>query len=186
MSLQNKRFLAKNATRRAGLEPATVGLEIRCSIRLSYRRLEEILLAEDDRASDGWDIALLVLNPTHHGHRHLSGAGVHREGGLATPESTLDRTESHTPGIGARFDQLLATLTDTVDGTIQLRLDAMDQQINLGNRRIEQLDDQLDAKRARLEAQFLAMELAIAQIQGQSNALLSLQALAASTASFGR
>ena len=31
-------FNRAGATRRAGLEPATAGLEIRCSIRLSYRR----------------------------------------------------------------------------------------------------------------------------------------------------
>jgi len=36
--LENKGFLANSAMRRAGLEPTTVGLEIRCSIQLSYRR----------------------------------------------------------------------------------------------------------------------------------------------------
>ena len=32
--------------RREGLEPPTVGLEIRCSIQLSYRRLWKIVFAE--------------------------------------------------------------------------------------------------------------------------------------------
>ena len=86
-------------------------------------------------------------------------------------------------GVGARIDELLETLTDSATGTLQSRLDSMDQQIQLSNRRIEQLDDQLDSKRARLEAQFVAMERSLAQIQGQSNALTSLQGLAISLSS---
>ena len=84
-------------------------------------------------------------------------------------------------GIGARFDQLLASLTDSVAGTLQSRINAIDRQVQMSNRRIEQLNDKLADKRARLEAQFAAMEQAIARIQGQSSALASLQALALST-----
>ena len=47
-------------------------------------------------------------------------------------------------------------------------------QIDLINERIEDFDERLDVKRARLERQFLAMEIALAQIQSQSNALISL------------
>jgi hypothetical protein len=37
-SLENQRFTCGNAARQAGFEPATVGLEVRCSIQLSYWR----------------------------------------------------------------------------------------------------------------------------------------------------
>ena len=95
-------------------------------------------------------------------------------------DQTTNVTSITAGGILVRFDELLNTFTDGTDGTIQLRLDAMQNQIEIGNDRIEQLDKSLDAKRARLEAEFLAMERAIAALQGQSSALASLQALAAS------
>ncbi|MCZ6734744.1 MAG: hypothetical protein O7C65_03025, partial [Planctomycetota bacterium] len=47
-------------------------------------------------------------------------------------------------------------------------------QIDLTNSRIDAFDVRLDAHRARLERQFLAMETALAQLQAQNNALLSL------------
>ncbi len=81
-------------------------------------------------------------------------------------------------GILPRFDELIDTLTDVDTGTLTLRIEAITVQVELGNDRVEQLDIGLAAKRARLEAQFLAMELAIAQLQTQSTALASLQQLA--------
>ncbi len=88
-----------------------------------------------------------------------------------TNETTLTAS-----GIGARIDQLLGNLTDVV---VQGRVDAIDNQIKGNEDRIETLNQRLDAKRARLEAQFIAMERALSEIQGQSSALASLQNLAA-------
>lgn len=79
-------------------------------------------------------------------------------------------------GIGARIEQLLGNLTDVV---LQGRVDAIGSQIKGNEDRIESLNDRLASKRARLEAQFIAMESTLAQLQGQSGALAGLQNLAA-------
>ncbi len=88
-------------------------------------------------------------------------------------------------GFGARFDDFLGTLTDSVNGTVQLRLDTLQDQVDLSNNRIVKLGEQLDAKRARLEAEFAALERALSQIQSQSSALVILQQLAQANATFG-
>ena len=80
-------------------------------------------------------------------------------------------------GIGVRIDEYLARLTDSVDGVFKNRVDVIGGQIELNDKRIEDIDKVLEAKRARLEAQFLAMERALAQLQGQGNSLGSLQNL---------
>lgn len=79
-------------------------------------------------------------------------------------------------GIGDYFSQLIDDLTNSVDGTLKLADNAFDSQIKLMNERIERLDEQLLVKRARLEAQFAAMESALAQLQNQSSALSSIAA----------
>ena len=58
-------------------------------------------------------------------------------------------------------------------------------QIELTEKRIERFDEKLEAKRVRLERQFLAMESALAILQGQSNALLSLNGSLNLAQSFG-
>jgi len=83
-------------------------------------------------------------------------------------------------GIMVRFEDLLEKLNDTTSGTIQNRFDSIQNQIDLGNQRIEQFDIQLQSKRERLEFEFLSMELALAQLQSQNSALAGLQSLAAS------
>ncbi len=57
---------AAGYARLAGLEPATGGLEIRCSIRLSYRRREWV--GSGDRTHDTWNHnpVLYQLSYTHH------------------------------------------------------------------------------------------------------------------------
>jgi len=99
-------------------------------------------------------------------------------------DETTNMSTITAAGILVRFDELLSTFTDETDGTMQLRLDAMQDQIEINTDRIEQLDRSLEAKRARLKAEFLAMERAIAALQSQSAALASLQALAASVNTF--
>ncbi len=77
-------------------------------------------------------------------------------------------------GIGDVFDTLLDDLTNTIDGTMTLADNALGDQIKLFNDRIERFDEQLDVKRARLQAEFSAMELALARLQNQGNALASI------------
>ena len=82
-------------------------------------------------------------------------------------------------GILPRIEDLLDNLTDPLTGSIRNRVSSLNNQIELGRDRIDRLDIQLEAKRARLEFEFLAMERALAQIQNQSSALAGLQSLAA-------
>lgn len=78
-------------------------------------------------------------------------------------------------GVGVAIDELLERLTDTDTGIIESRVAAIDRQISLNNDRIDTLAEALEAKRARLEAQFVAMEAALADLQRQSSALASFQ-----------
>ncbi len=86
-------------------------------------------------------------------------------------------------GVGIIIDDLLERLTDTDTGIIESRVATLTRQMDLNNDRIETIDEALAARRARLEAQFLAMEQALAGLQEQSSALASLQALGAQAAS---
>jgi len=88
-------------------------------------------------------------------------------------------------GIGVDFSELLKGLTDSTTGALQSKLDSLDDQVELNNERIANIDKQLAAKRARLEAQFVAMEKALADLQQQSNALASFQPVAPVTSSGG-
>jgi len=80
-------------------------------------------------------------------------------------------------GIGKEIDKLLTRLTDSIDGTVQRQIDILDRQIGLNEDRIESFNERLDAKRARLESQFIAMERALAQLQDQSSSLGQIASL---------
>lgn len=77
-------------------------------------------------------------------------------------------------GFGDLFDQLLDGLTNSIDGTMTLADQVFQDQIDLTKSRIDAFDVRLEARRARLERQFVAMETALAQLHGMNNALLSL------------
>ncbi len=84
-------------------------------------------------------------------------------------------------GFGATLEALVEGYTDTIDGRLTTATNGIDTQIEIGNERIEYLDALLDSKRSRLEAQFLAMEQALAVIQNQQSAISSLASLALNT-----
>ena len=86
-------------------------------------------------------------------------------------------------GFGTALDELLEQLTDSIDGTLTRTGDNIDNQIELANNRIDALNVLLAAKRQRLEAQFVAMEGALAALQSQQSSLNSLSTLAASMGS---
>ena len=83
-------------------------------------------------------------------------------------------------GFGKILKQLTENLTNSVDGLLTNKSNSLDTQIELGNDRAEQLNELLGLKRARLEAQFAAMESALATLQTQQSALANLSSLAAS------
>ena len=89
-------------------------------------------------------------------------------------ETTLVR------GIGVEIEELLDRLTGST-GPVQNRVDTLDTQVQLNEDRIASLQTLLEAKRERLERDFVQMELALAQIQDQQSALGQLSSIAASS-----
>ena len=80
-------------------------------------------------------------------------------------------------GLGHVLENSLSRLIDPVDGAItkeNRNLDAKNQQFQS---RIESLDKLILSKRERLERQFAQMESVLANLQGQQQALGSLQIL---------
>lgn len=80
-------------------------------------------------------------------------------------------------GLGHVMKDTLDDLTRDFDGLISERSSLLDDQQQILNDRIEDLNFLLDAKRSRLEAEFVAMETALANLQGQQTALNQLAAL---------
>lgn len=78
-------------------------------------------------------------------------------------------------GIIFQFEELAENYLDSIDGILTNKDKTFADQIELQEKRIEQFNVQLEAKRIRLEQQFLAMEEALASLSSQQNALLALQ-----------
>ncbi|MDQ7013959.1 MAG: flagellar filament capping protein FliD [Planctomycetota bacterium] len=78
-------------------------------------------------------------------------------------------------GIIFQFEELADRYLDSVDGIFANKDQTFTDQIELQEKRIEQFNVQLAAKRVRLERQFLAMERALASLSSQQGALTSLQ-----------
>ena len=98
---------------------------------------------------------------------------------------TTGRFDLMQGGIMAQFENLIGRFTDGIDGTIQMRVNAIDQQIELGNDRIAGLRDRIDARRRVLEAEFLLLERTLASLQSQSSALYNLRPITTRAQSAG-
>ncbi|MEM9116232.1 MAG: flagellar filament capping protein FliD, partial [Myxococcota bacterium] len=57
-------------------------------------------------------------------------------------------------GVGVEIDELLERLTDSTDGILERQVQILQDQIDLNNRRIEQVNETIEDKRARLEREF--------------------------------
>ena len=88
-------------------------------------------------------------------------------------------------GFGDIFDSLMDKLTNSADGVVTRANQGFQDQIDLNNKRIEEFDIRLASKRERLEAQYTAMEVALAKIQGQSGSLQQLANSVSLARSFG-
>lgn len=80
-------------------------------------------------------------------------------------------------GLGFRLDQILDELTRASDGLLARRDDTLERQQELFSDRVAQLQLLLDGKRARLELQFVNLEVTISRLQSQQSALTTLGAL---------
>jgi len=74
-------------------------------------------------------------------------------------------------GVAAQFEDLLDALTDENDGLIARHNQALDDRIESYNDNIERLERRVSAYETRLRKQFLAMEMALAQLQNQQTAI---------------
>ena len=77
-------------------------------------------------------------------------------------------------GVASAFEEFASRYVDRATGILTLRKKAMDSQITAQNKRIDDFTSRLEDRRAILEAQFIAMEKAIGQMQTQQQALGSL------------
>jgi flagellar hook-associated protein 2 len=80
-------------------------------------------------------------------------------------------------GLGHLLENSLSRLIDPVDGTITKENKQLDTKNDQFQSRIDALDKLIASKRERLERQFAQMESVLANLQGQQQALGSLQSL---------
>lgn len=80
-------------------------------------------------------------------------------------------TEYTALGIIPQLEQLADSYVSSIGGILQNRRNALDNQIQLQQQRIEAIETTLNSKREILQRQFLAMEQAIASFQSQGSAL---------------
>ena len=81
-------------------------------------------------------------------------------------------------GVAEIIRNLADNLTDSVNGVLTRRDQDLNAQISQQNDRIAGFDQKIEEKRTRLQAQFTAMEQAIAQLRTQQNALGQIQSIA--------
>ncbi len=91
--------------------------------------------------------------------------------GVTVSESTTTTTSR---GLAAIFSDLLDLFIDPITGTVTRADKGFTDQIDNFTARVEQLDERLLVRRARLQAEFTGLEIALARLQGQNNALISL------------
>ena len=89
-------------------------------------------------------------------------------------------------GIASRVGNYIDGLTDTVDGTFARRINAYETQIKELVERIEDMDELLELKRETLNEQFYQMELALSELNSQSDFLSSQIELLNNNWNFGR
>ncbi len=101
-----------------------------------------------------------------------------REAYEASPGSVEQLFAAEETGFGAVIRETLEELTRSFDGVLALKDDLFSDQQEILTRRIDSLEVLLKGKRARLEAQFVGLEIALAGLQDQQNALIALAQLA--------
>lgn len=96
------------------------------------------------------------------------------------PEAVTQLFTQENTGLGDYIDQRLEDLAGSSDSAIKSRLDAMNNQREMFNDRMESLNELLARKETRLYNQFYAMEQALASMQNQQSSLTTLASMASS------
>lgn len=94
-----------------------------------------------------------------------------------TKESTAEKREYSALGAMGAFESLADQYIDSAAGVLVKRNQNLDDQIKSQQARITALDAKIERRRATLQAQFLAMEKAIAQLQSQQSSISSIGSL---------
>jgi flagellar hook-associated protein 2 len=89
------------------------------------------------------------------------------------PEAVAEFFADEESGLAHLMKEQLEAITGT-DGLIDRRGDTLERQKELFSDRVEQLNERLESKRARLTREFLNMEAALAELQSQQTALSDL------------
>lgn len=110
---------------------------------------------------------------------------VLREAIASDPDAVVELFTKAEVGFGVRLKEEIDRLTGDDDGLLSQQTDRLENQEKQLNDRAEDLQLLLDAKEARLRAQFIAMERALAGLQAQQSALAGLIALPAATGNLG-
>ncbi|MGQ9846335.1 MAG: flagellar filament capping protein FliD [Bacteroidales bacterium] len=79
-----------------------------------------------------------------------------------------------TYGIAELIDRLLYKVTDSIDGTISVKIGTIQETIKDLNSNIENMEIRIERKMAELERQFIAMETALSTLQSQMNWLAKM------------
>jgi len=96
--------------------------------------------------------------------------------GITVSGGTAERSFTSLGVIG-KVEELARDYLNSVDGILTQRSKSLTTQVDLQNSRIEEFTARLEAKQAQLEAQFLAMEQALGQLQSQQSSLAQLAQL---------
>ncbi|MCW5775780.1 MAG: flagellar filament capping protein FliD [Phycisphaeraceae bacterium] len=92
-------------------------------------------------------------------------------------KNTSTKDEYSKLGVLFQVEELAKQYVDSVDGVLRQRDRTLATQIELQSKRIEAFDVRLEQRRKQLEAQFLAMERALAALQSQQSALAGISSL---------
>lgn len=101
-----------------------------------------------------------------------------RDALAADPDAVSELFTDPADGLAAWMESQLKAITDTT-GLIDRREESLQKQKDLLSKRVDQMNELLDLKRARLMRQFAAMEQALSELQAQQSALTQLSALSA-------
>lgn len=91
--------------------------------------------------------------------------------------NTIDEPTFSELSVLGQLEEFANSYVTTIGGVLQNRTNAIDSQISLQEERIEGIQESLERKRTALQAQFLAMEQAIASFQTQGSSLAQIAAL---------
>ena len=88
-------------------------------------------------------------------------------------QGAIQGTVRLTLGVAERLENLLTSLTDSYEGTVSNRQNALQSQYDQVQSRMDRMEERLTRYQSRIELQFMGLEKAMSQITSQGNFLFS-------------